>query len=813
MPNTEDRQVLRHLEMIARVRPSRESTQRALDRVRRQLVADSMPKAPTGPRIIQLITSHAAIKAAIAACIVVAVTLTLVFSRPRPTVRPTAVLTPGPIPTRPVVKPEDSQLARDLQTQLQQVETLYSARDVDGLMGLLEEGALKAKVAAAQRLADLRDPRAIETLSRLAAQWTAGPERNPFENAIQRIRGQEEVVTPLAGEVSTASSPGTATGVAGSASGPVLSGLVTDIQTGQPIADVGVQIVGPQVYLARTGTDGSYRLATIEQAGDYRLQVQSPEYLGLEPQDPCGVVVLGPGGRVVRDIRLERGCRVDVEVVDEDGRPIKDVRLSAHWLGSDQDNDAGQPALTSQDGRATVGALRPSDVSYQIAALCDNYALQHTTVTCSDPTRVDPVRVTLHKGVAVPGHAQYADGTPAQGIQIYAIPDWWHANTLPTASAVDGAGNFVLGQIQAGLFNLHVSVPQGDGLAYSFRLAQAQLPTTDGQPLVVTIPQQGLALLSGTIRWPDHRRPEYIDLMAYCVPGTIARTRVQPQVETFALVGLKPGLYTLVFEGPNVEDKIIQGVQAPGSDLEVALQYVPTPRLRGIVLAAGSGQPVERFNVALMKTRSWPGLMYLPETQWHSVSDPNGLFEISTEGPGQYEVQVIAEGFVPAVLDRVDTRKPRQLVVELSRGGRIKGQVVNAAGEPISGAVISPLIGDQVGRSVGNILRVRGQAQVRSVQGEFVLDHVPAGLHGLRVTHPQFSAITLEGIEVLEGRTTEGVRVTLRVGGIVEGTVFDAQGRPQANITLTFHDGSAPYGPGHEDAGLLATVVTDDPGH
>ena len=181
MPSTEDRQVLRHLEMIARVRPSRESTQRALDRVRRQLVAGSMPKAPTGPRIIQLITSHAAVKAAIAACIVVAVTLTLVFSRPRPTVRPTAVLTPGPIPTRPVVKPEDSQLARDLQTQLQQVETLYSARDVDGLMGLLEEGALKAKVAAAQRLADLRDPRAIETLSRLAAQWTAGPERNPFE--------------------------------------------------------------------------------------------------------------------------------------------------------------------------------------------------------------------------------------------------------------------------------------------------------------------------------------------------------------------------------------------------------------------------------------------------------------------------------------------------------------------------------------------------------------------------------------------------------------------------------------------------------
>jgi hypothetical protein len=46
----------------------------------------------------------------------------------------------------------------------------------------------------------------------------------------------------------------------------------------------------------------------------------------------------------------------------------------------------------------------------------------------------------------------------------------------------------------------------------------------------------------------------------------------------------------------------------------------------------------------------------------------------------------------------------------------------------------------------------------------------------------------------------------------VEGTVFDAQGRPQANVTLSFQEGDTPYGLGQDDAGLLATVVTDEQG-
>ena len=822
MSNSEDRKLLRHLEMIARVKPSAESTQRAMDRVRRRILTGALPKESAGPRIIRLVTSNPAVKVAVAACIGLVVTLAVVMYRPQPSGTqvaddkttqgqpgahsPTAI--PLEVPMPPLV-------AQDLQTQIKQVDALRAAGNVDGLMGILDQGPIEAKVAAAQCLAKIGDLGQVETLARLAGQWQGDPAGNPFADAITEIRRRVGAMA-LASDANVASAPTAAQVTTVASTRPVLSGLVTDIQTGQPIAGEVLQIAGPKTYQVQTGQDGSYRLDTIEQAGDYRLEVRSTQYLAPDPQDPCTAVALGPDSHVVRNLPLRRGCQIKVEVVDEEGRPIKDVRLAANWLGSDQSNDVGQPALTSQDGKAVVGALNPSEVAYQITAICPEYASQHKVVTCSYPNVLDPIRMTLSQGIAVQGYAQYNDGTPAHDLQIYAVPDWWHSNYLPEASAVDAAGNFILGQVQVGTFNIHASIPQADGRAYSFAVTQAEFPLAGDQPLVVTIPRpspQNLASIRGTLRWQGNQRPPYVDVMAYCPTGTITRDRLQPNVDTFAFTGLKPGAYTLVFEGPNVEEKVIEGVAAPGSDMDVSLQYVPTSTLWGIVLKAHSGEPVEKFKMAMMKIRSWPGLIYLPEIQWHQVSDPNGGFELPTEGPGLYQVQVSAEGFVPAVLDRVDTRHPRQLVVELSSGGRIKGQVVNSAGEPITGAVVVPLMGDQAGRSLGNGLLVREQTSAQTRNGEFVLDHMPGGLHDLRVSHPQFSPTTVEGIAVVEGKTTEAVTVTLRKGGSVEGDVFDAKGQPQANVTLTFQEGDTPYSQDNDNAGLLATTVTDDKGH
>jgi hypothetical protein len=802
MSNSEDRDLLRHLERIARVRPSAESTQRAMERVRAQLLTGSAKEAAQ-PRIIRLM-SRPVVKLALAACLLVAMTATVVLYRGRSNGPSRVASTHADNPSAPHLQP----IAPDLNGQLKQVEFLAANRDIAGLMGILDQSPLEAKVAAARELAKIGDPRPVETLARLARQWTGDPAANPFVESLDRLQKTLALASTTAqgsGQTSPAGSTTSQTAVL-----PVLSGLVTDAETGQPISGAPLQISGAQRFEVVTGSDGTYRLETVQDAGDYYLQVESNRYVALNPQDPCGLLALRPDSPIVRNIQLKRGCQISLEVVDEEGRPIKDVRLAASWLGSDQSNDVGQPALTSQDGTAVLGALNPSDVAYQIAAISQEYAPQRIVVTCSDPNFIDHLQMTLRKGTTVVGRAQYSDGTPAQGLQIYAMPDWWHSLHLPLASVVDTSGTFVLEHVEKGSFALRATIPQNNGLAYSFAICRAQLPPSQDQPLSVTIPS---ASITGKIRWSDSQRPAYVDVTAYCPAGTISHSRLQGDVDAFSLAGLRPGSYTLAFEGANVQEQVVEQVAAPSSNVEVSLEYVTMPKLRGIVLKAESGAPVDHFKVAMMKIRSWPGLIYLPEVQWHPVDDANGVFELPTEGPGLYEVQVSAEGFVPALFERVDTEQLRQLVVELSSGGRIKGRVVNVAGEPLTGATVTPLAGTPGGRPLANGLLVSEQTSVQSRDGEFTLEHVPAGLHDLRITHPEFSAATLEGIPVLEGKTTPDIMVTLHKGGAVEGTVFDAEGRPQANVTLTFQEGDAPYGPGQDEAGLLATVVTDEQGH
>jgi hypothetical protein len=160
MSNIEDRDLLRHLEMISRVKPSEESTQRAMDKVRRQILTGSVPKPSAGPRIIRFIRSNPAIKVAVAACIVVAVTLTVVWYRPQPTNRYVATDIPSSGSTPPAIQP----VAQDLPAQLKHVEALYTDRNVDGLIDLLGPVRLDPKVVAlaAQSLGKIGDLRAIE---------------------------------------------------------------------------------------------------------------------------------------------------------------------------------------------------------------------------------------------------------------------------------------------------------------------------------------------------------------------------------------------------------------------------------------------------------------------------------------------------------------------------------------------------------------------------------------------------------------------------------------------------------------------------
>lgn len=86
----------------------------------------------------------------------------------------------------------------------------------------------------------------------------------------------------------------------------VLSGLVTDIQTGAPVRDAVVRVLLPRVYHCHTDANGFYSLESVPQAGTADVTVESKEYVGASARDRSRVVPLSPDQQAVQHFQMRR---------------------------------------------------------------------------------------------------------------------------------------------------------------------------------------------------------------------------------------------------------------------------------------------------------------------------------------------------------------------------------------------------------------------------------------------------------------------------------------------------------------------------
>jgi hypothetical protein len=86
----------------------------------------------------------------------------------------------------------------------------------------------------------------------------------------------------------------------------VLSGLVTDVQTGAPVRDAVVRISFSRVYDCRTDANGFYSLESIPEAGTANVTVESKEYIEASARDRKCEVPLGPDKQVVQHFQMRR---------------------------------------------------------------------------------------------------------------------------------------------------------------------------------------------------------------------------------------------------------------------------------------------------------------------------------------------------------------------------------------------------------------------------------------------------------------------------------------------------------------------------
>ncbi|MEO0653168.1 MAG: carboxypeptidase-like regulatory domain-containing protein, partial [Planctomycetota bacterium] len=252
-------------------------------------------------------------------------------------------------------------------------------------------------------------------------------------------------------------------------------------------------------------------------------------------------------------------------------------------------------------------------------------------------------------------------------------------------------------------------------------------------------------------------------------------------------------------------------VEAPTERIERARLR----RAKGIVLDAETGEPVSAFRVDSVQridvSAAEPSALN-PFSGGFDVEHPEGRFDLGPLAPGSVRLEFKAAGYLPAreSLTVAEDQSAPGLIVELTRGGRIEGRVVDAEGLPVAGARVVRLDGRgrvvgrpkfrgqglPGGRMIDDFLKVSpldigagaglfGDAGASSDrEGRFALAGLELGEHTLVATHRDHAPTLVEGVTVEAEAVPEPLEIVLASGATLTGVVEDLRDRPVADALV-----------------------------
>jgi RNA polymerase sigma factor (sigma-70 family) len=622
----------------------------------------------------------------------------------------------------------------------------------------------------------------------------------------------------------------------------VLSGLITDRETGQPVTDAEISIFISHYYTTKTGSNGFYYFDTIDENGNFRIRINSNDYVGISDYDKQPMVNLQKDKQIVQHFKLPKACKLEVLVVDPNGLPITAARIYATVLSSDRNRQIGNSMYSRQTdkaGKMLLGGF-PANDDYLITVTHDgpsikvedkpvhsiskwDYAPAGVKVHLDKPGQTESVEVVLEKGQSVRGLATYKDGQPADDVKIIAYPDWWHCNYCPQSANVEPNGLFTLEQIVPGNYRIQANIPTGEGSSTGHGLFTCALPLENDKLLDVKVPfnsPKSLASIRGKVKVFGDKKPSYVNLDAINSKGQyqssrrIADGRWDDASNEFVIDRLEPGIYSLRFSGDGIEEKTLENITAPAEGLEVVLEYIGKLKLTGAVADAQTQKPIGEFQVRVRKLQTLRGPHYVQPNQSNSFVNTDGKFEVDIVGPGVYQVQVQSKGYAPIWSDEINTDQNTPISIALAAGGAtIRGIVLNEAGQPVKDAKVNPLsLAGGTDWSTKDLFISDIGAVTSNEKGEFTLTNLPAGQETLKVTHSNYAFVLVRDIPVVVGQSADNIKVVLSSGGITEGYVYDADGLPLEGEVIYAQDDYGYSGSEDEEAGRLGTATSDPNG-
>jgi hypothetical protein len=378
----------------------------------------------------------------------------------------------------------------ELKRELKQIEDMFVAKDIEGLIAMLSDHPQEIRLAAALYLANIGDERAAEALRRLGSESDDERLAAIFSIVSSSIENRLEE-TKKAGRLEAQQS---------SAIVPKrpLSGQVSDAETAEAVIDAVVTISSGEHYTATTDANGFYCFEDIGKDGNYKINVTSKEYIGITEQEKLPVVYLSSDSSQVKNFKLEKACMIDLLVMDEVNEPVSNVEIFVTNPGDKNDIiDTGFEQITDRKGFLVLGGLdrgtfnltaihRSPGIFGNTVGLLPDYAPHRVTIKLENPNDIEYKEIVLRRGAEVRGQAQFEDGSPGSDLIVTVQPVWWDLPFEVCNYVTEHDGGFELENIADGTYLIRLMEQADSNDILKF---ETELPLKD-EPFVIIIPKE-----------------------------------------------------------------------------------------------------------------------------------------------------------------------------------------------------------------------------------------------------------------------------------------------------------------------------------
>jgi len=678
---------------------------------------------------------------------------------------------------------------KKLAEELERVEQMFAAGNIDGLIAMLGSDNSQVSSAAANYLWQFDDPMAVAALDRFSEE-PAAVEPNGVVH-----EGQPELTESTSGVEKQAS---------GEAEN-VLDLTVVNKQTGEPMEGVRLEIVINQNETdVLTDKQGRYRL-DFGQKPPGLLHIQAlkerfaPKLLWFHTK---GSVLQIPASYT---LALEPGISIGGLVVDEQGEPVEGatVRIDIHDMCADCVERIGLRECrkrTDADGRWLLDTVPAEPGHLSIRASHPDYVDEKINDDMTgnlDKLRAGTAVMVMKKGLSLTGVVLTADGEPIEGATIMQGEHRWGTNYPETTS--DAFGQFSFAKAKSGDMVLTVQAegysPELKKIMVNQETEPVEFRLMPGQTIRGRIVDVNDNPIEGVSVVVEHWRQHNTIKMK-------TKTDAEGRFE-WADAPKEEVLFSISASGYM---RVNWLALWPSEDEHVIIMNRPL-RISGRVLDVDSNEPVNNFSLIPGIEREDRDAM---TWQWYKlVKFDNGQYEYKfSELRECYRIRIEADGYEPAVSDVFSVEQSNaNYDFRLKKASGLSGIVYLPDNQPAAGAEVIVCTASQ------HVYIRNGKNSMR--QASCYVTTGPDGRFSFPLQTEPYLLVVLHDkgyAGVTEEQLAESPDIILESWGRVEGVLFvgDLPGKAE-KIRLSYDDMNPLPGPPRPS--FQYNAITDVNGH